>query len=82
MVHRTNTFRTQPRIFPDRYRPLIARAVHRAREAAASSKIAGSIVPVFNCYRPYLSPRKDEARATHTAVACTLAEEDVDLLVC
>lgn len=27
MVHRTNTFRTQPRIFPDRYRARYKKAV-------------------------------------------------------
>src|SRR5688500_4929085 len=49
-VLRTNTFRTQPRIFPERWRDLVREAVRIARDAApAGVKVAGSIAPVFDC---------------------------------
>src|SRR5262245_41802836 len=63
VVHRTNTFRTQPRLFADRWRDLLRTAVRLAREAGAP-RVAGSIAPVFDCYRPDLSPPPDEARET------------------
>jgi S-methylmethionine-dependent homocysteine/selenocysteine methylase len=91
-VLRTNTFRTQPRIFPDRWQDLVRTAVHLARagskatEPAAETRegirIAGSIAPVYDCYRPDLSPAEDEARHAHGALARTLAAERVDLIVC
>lgn len=84
-VLRTNTFRTQPRVFPARWRELVTRAVGLAREAAAGAsgvRIAGSIAPVFDCYRPDLSPPTADARAAHAAIARALADEGVALLVC
>ena len=80
-VHRTNTFRTQPRIYPDRYEALVATAVRLAREGARG-RIAGSLAPVFDCYRPDLAPPAEEARRAHGAVARALAAAGVDLLVC
>ncbi len=87
LVFRTNTFRTQPRLFPDRWRGLVALAVRIAREASREAeppvrRVAGSIAPVFDCYRPDLSPPRDEARAAHAALAGALAAEGADLLVC
>ena len=83
-VLRTNTFRTQPRIFPERWRELVTTAVALAREAVRSGKarIAGSIAPVFDCYRPDLSPPPSEARPAHAALARALEDEGADLLVC
>src|SRR5688572_4668685 len=89
MVHRTNTFRTQPHLFPEpseegraSFRELIRRAVELARTGAASARIAGSIAPVADCYRPDLSPPAEDARRIHRAMAGALAAERVDLLVC
>jgi S-methylmethionine-dependent homocysteine/selenocysteine methylase len=82
-VHRTNTFRTQPRIFPDRWEVLTQAAVRLAREACpVPARVAGSIAPVFDCYRPDLSPSSDEARTAHRALARRLHQSGVDLLVC
>lgn len=78
-IHRTNTFRTQPSVDP-RWRAWLDRAVALAREAGAL-RVAGSIAPVRDCYRPDLSPPPDEARAVHRAVARALGPQ-VDLLVC
>ncbi|HVH47642.1 MAG TPA: homocysteine S-methyltransferase family protein [Labilithrix sp.] len=85
MVLRTNTFRTQPRIVPARWRGLLSRAVDLARAsvpAGGAVRIAGSLAPVNDCYRPDLSPPTTEARTAHAAVARALAEEGVDLVVC
>lgn len=79
-VHRTNTFRTQPRVFPDRWRSLLAKATLLAREGAPAGRVAGSMAPVADCYRPDLSP--PDARVTHSLMARAFAEEGVDLLVC
>ena len=82
-VIRTNTFRTQPRVLPERWRELVAIAVRLAREASGPGRrIAGSIAPIADCYRPDLSPPASEARVAHAALARALAEEGVDLLVC
>ncbi|MDF2694262.1 MAG: Homocysteine S-methyltransferase [Labilithrix sp.] len=82
-VLRTNTFRTQPHVFPERWRELVAQAVQLARSAKLSAcRVAGSVAPVFDCYRPDLSPPADVARAAHSALAGALAGEGVDLIVC
>jgi S-methylmethionine-dependent homocysteine/selenocysteine methylase len=81
MVHRTNTFRTQPRIFPDRWSRLVVKAVRFARETGVGT-LAGSIAPIEDCYRPDLSPPAGEARAGHGALARALASAGVDLLIC
>ncbi|MBX3189533.1 MAG: homocysteine S-methyltransferase family protein [Labilithrix sp.] len=88
-VHRTNTFRTQPRIFPDRYRSLTERAYVLARRGVTLAgrwkpppRFAGSLAPVFDCYRPDLSPPESEARAAHRAMASALADAGVDLVLC
>jgi S-methylmethionine-dependent homocysteine/selenocysteine methylase len=82
-IHRTNTFRTQPRIFPTTWRSLTKRAVDLARSGSAGSgRVAGSMTSVFDCYRPDLSPPPDVARATHRSLARALSEDGVDLLIC
>src|SRR5688500_19282301 len=77
-VHRTNTFRTQPRLYGDRYRSLVTTAVKIAKRAGG--RIAGSIAPIEDCYRPDLSPAEDVARACHQAMATALAAAGCDLL--
>jgi S-methylmethionine-dependent homocysteine/selenocysteine methylase len=79
-IHRTNTFRTQPRIFPETWRSLTKRAVDLAR--TAPGRVAGSIASVFDCYRPDLSPAPDVARAAHRSLSRALSEDGVDLLIC
>lgn len=76
-VHRTNTFRAQPRLFPDRWEAMVRKAILLAR--SGGGRIAGSIAPVFDCYRPDLSPG-EASRAAHAAMAN--AFEGVDLLIC
>lgn len=79
-VHRTNTFRTQPRIYGEAYRELIATAVSLAKKSGG--RVAGSIAPIEDCYRPDLSPEEPVARACHRAMATALVEAGIDLIVC
>jgi S-methylmethionine-dependent homocysteine/selenocysteine methylase len=93
-VHRANTFRAQPRLFPHRYRAMAARAVALAREAAVGGgsaagagahdkpRVAGCLAPIEDCYRPDLSPPPDVARPLHRALAEALRDARADLLVC
>lgn len=80
-VHTANTFRTQPRWFPDRWRDLTRRAVAIAREGLAGfdCRLAGSIAPLEDCYSPELSPKSP--RREHRLMAQALAHEGVDLLL-
>lgn len=79
-MHIANTFRAQPRIFPDRWGRLVRRAVDLARAGALGLPVAGSIAPIQDCYRPDLSP--PDARLFHTQMARELAGAGCDLLVC
>ena len=80
-VSRINTFRTTPRVFPERWRDLTRGAVNLARGAAPKGHlIAGSIAPVEDCYRPDLSP--PDARRLHELMARALVETGCDLLLC
>lgn len=84
-VHTTNTFRTRPAVFAD-WERLARVAVRLAREGAAEEgRVAGSIAPLEDCYRPDLSPAGDDpagTRAAHAELARVLAEEGCDLLLC
>jgi S-methylmethionine-dependent homocysteine/selenocysteine methylase len=81
-VHRANTFRTHRRSSGERWRELATRAVELAQSSAgAGQRVAGSIGPLEDCYRPDLSPGT-EARAEHRALASLLASLGVDLLFC
>src|SRR5262245_2109257 len=52
-VHTAVTFRTQPHVAPDAWRRLLESAVRIAREAVPSGhRVAGSIAPLGDCYRP------------------------------
>lgn len=80
-VHTTNTFRTRPRDAGADWQTLARTAVALARRGAGvGARVAGSIAPLADCYRPDLSP--PNARAEHGALARLLAEEGVDLLLC
>jgi S-methylmethionine-dependent homocysteine/selenocysteine methylase len=84
-VHRTNTFRTRRRTMPDdweRWARAAVRIARRALEGAGGLRLAGSVGPLEDCYRPDLAPPADEARREHDELARVLAEEGVDLFVC
>jgi S-methylmethionine-dependent homocysteine/selenocysteine methylase len=81
LVHTTATFRARRRSAGARWRTLVHRAVELAREGAQpGQRVAGSIAPLADCYRPELAP--DDAFAEHAELANALAEEGVDLLLC
>lgn len=75
-----NTFRTQPRIFPDLWSALLWVGVALARTGAPRLPVAGSMAPVADCYRPDLSP--PDARNTHRLMARELASAGCELLLC
>ncbi len=79
-VHTANTFRTQPRHFPQEWRSLLRQAVGLARQGCLPGQVvAGSMAPLLDCYSPWLSP--PEPGPEHAQVAQALAEEGVDLLL-
>jgi S-methylmethionine-dependent homocysteine/selenocysteine methylase len=81
-VHTANTFRTQRRVMGDRWEELARRAVLLARESVPGDRrVAGSVAPVEDCYRPDLSPGAG-ARAAHRELARVLVDAGVDVLVC
>ncbi len=82
LVHRTNTFRVQHRLFPDELDALCRRAVELVRGAASDACVAGSLAPVEDCYRPDLAPSAEIARREHRTNATALARAGADLLVC
>ncbi|KYF89712.1 homocysteine methyltransferase [Sorangium cellulosum] len=83
-VHTANTFRTKRRQAGAAWAELLARAVSLAREAVREvdprHRIAGSIAPLEDCYRPDLSPAS--ARQEHRELAQALAAARVDVLLC
>lgn len=69
---------------PDTWESWLREAVSRARAGAraagvASARIAGSVAPVADCYRPWETP--SDTRAHHRASAEALARAGVDLLL-
>jgi S-methylmethionine-dependent homocysteine/selenocysteine methylase len=74
-----NTFRTNPRKAGRRWRELTEIAVRIARETGA--KVAGSIAPVEDCYRPDLRPPPQVAETEHRELARALADAGCDLLL-
>lgn len=57
-------------------------AVEVAREAAAgTARVAGSIAPLEDCYRPQLAPPRAEALREHAEHARALASAGCDLLL-
>ncbi|MFT5356386.1 MAG: S-methylmethionine-dependent homocysteine/selenocysteine methylase [Polyangiales bacterium] len=81
----TNTFRTAEVTLGAEWRHYTHRAVSLARHAAgASCRVAGSIAPLADCYRPDLSPASahpDETFQAHSQMAEALADE-CDLILC
>ena len=80
-VHTANTFRTQPEVLGARWTTAARKAVTLARNAIPKDhRLAGSIAPIADCYRPDLSPPNPGPR--HAQVARVLAESGVDILLC
>lgn len=84
----TNTFRTHRRVLVGKgydARELTRRAVATAQEAVAEfgqpARVAGSVAPLEDCYRPDLVPPDDECRAEHSERIQHLVEAGVDLLL-
>jgi len=81
VVHTANTFRTRRRTAGDHWEAWTERAVHLARSAVPPDhRVAGSIAPLEDCYRPDLSPAAP--RHEHREMARRLAACAVDLLLC
>jgi S-methylmethionine-dependent homocysteine/selenocysteine methylase len=81
-VHTANTFRTKRRSLGPRWEELARSAVRIARTACVGPlRVAGSMAPLEDCYRPDLSPGR-ASRDEHREVARVLAGEGVDLLLC
>ncbi|MEO0323720.1 MAG: homocysteine S-methyltransferase family protein [Myxococcota bacterium] len=84
-VHTTCTFRTRPATLGAGWVEAARRAVGLCRGAVpAGHRVAGSIAPLEDCYRPDLSPAHTapaKTRAAHRALAEVLAES-CDLLLC
>ncbi len=80
-LHTADTFRTKRRVFPDRWEALAREAVRLARAAVpAGHRVAGSVAPLEDCYRPDLSPA--DPGPEHAELAAVLADEGVDILLC
>ncbi len=87
-IHTANTFRTAPYTLErlglaDRGARLTRDAVRIARDAVpAGHRVAGSIAPLEDCYRPDLAPDLVTCRTEHGRHARELAAAGVDLLLC
>ncbi len=87
-VHTANTFRTDAWTLGrlglgDRWQELTAKAVAIARGAVPDDhRVAGSISPLEDCYRPDLSPPAAVWRVEHGRSVRALGEAGVDLLLC
>jgi S-methylmethionine-dependent homocysteine/selenocysteine methylase len=80
-VHTANTFRTKARQAGDRWEALATRAVQIARASVPPAhRVAGSMAPLEDCYRPDLSP--SDAEPEHRELARALAGAGVDLILC
>ncbi len=81
-VHTANTFRTKRRTVGDDWVRLTQRAVEIARQSVIPGhRIAGSLAPLEDCYRPDRSPGED-AREEHREFAAVLADAGCDVLLC
>jgi S-methylmethionine-dependent homocysteine/selenocysteine methylase len=80
-VHTANTFRTKRRTFPRDWQRLARRAVDLCRGAVPPGhRVAGSVAPLEDCYRPGLSPA--DPRPEHRELALVLAGAGCDILLC
>jgi S-methylmethionine-dependent homocysteine/selenocysteine methylase len=81
-VHTANTFRAHRRTLGGRWEELARRAIRTARKSVpAGQRVAGSMGPLADCYRPDLSPGS-ASRAEHRELARVLVGEGVDLVLC
>lgn len=81
-VHTACTFRTQPRLMGARFADAARAAVGIARANVPSAhRVAGSIAPIEDCYRPDLSPGV-KSRTDHRALARVLDAAGADLMLC
>ncbi len=79
-VHTANTFRTSPTAAGDDAARLAFAAVALCRGAVPRDhRVAGSLAPVFDCWRPDLSP--PDAYDRHRVTADLLARAGVDLIL-
>ncbi|MCB9593285.1 MAG: homocysteine S-methyltransferase family protein [Sandaracinaceae bacterium] len=83
-VHTANTFRTTARAMGPDWARWAREAVRIARGAVPPGhRIAGSVAPLEDCYRPDLSPGGGAAvEREHRALAEVLADAGVDVLLC
>lgn len=82
-VHTANTFRTKRRDLGDRWQDWTARAIQLARQSVpANHRIAGSVSPLLDCYRPDLSPPSSVCKAEHAEMAACLAGLRCNVLLC
>lgn len=80
-VHTAGTFRTKERQAGPAWERLTRLAVDLARRSVPGGhRVAGSLAPLEDCYRPDLSPR--DPRPEHRAMARALAAAGVDLILC
>jgi S-methylmethionine-dependent homocysteine/selenocysteine methylase len=80
-VHTANTFRTKRRSVGADWERLAYRAIEIARRAVpAGHRIAASLAPLEDCYRPDLSPA--DPRPEHRELAKSLARAGADLILC
>ncbi len=80
-VHTANTFRTKRRTIGQPWRELTQAAVQLARRSVPEShRVAGSISPLEDCYRPDLSPV--DPGDEHREMAEELVAAGCDLLLC
>ena len=79
-VHTANTFRTRQRDLGDDWQELTTVAVQLARKATLNShRVAASISPLADCYRPDLSP--PNPREEHKEFIQYLASQTIDLFL-
>ncbi len=82
-VHTANTFRTQPRHFPDTFAALTSEAIALARAAVPKThRVFGSVAPLEDCYRPDLARTDSSAVRAHGEMVGALVDAGVDGLVC
>lgn len=80
-VHTANTFRTRRRTAGRRWNALTRQAIDIARRSVSPEhRIAGSLAPLEDCYRPDLSPADSEPE--HREMADALAAAGCDLILC
>ncbi|TWU34459.1 homocysteine S-methyltransferase family protein [Novipirellula artificiosorum] len=80
-IHTANTFRTRRRAVGRPWREMTDRAVQIAKQSVPKThRVAGSIAPIHDCYRPDLSPR--DPRSEHREMATQLVDSGCDLLIC